>query len=213
MSKYDSEQKKKYDQKMEKYKSQQITKELEEKSKRISEQQQNLENQKKQISEDFKIKKSKLYSQAKSLAKRQVEQDAREEQLKKQSLQNDQSQQSLMTSLMTLISQFLETIGDDQKEEFSTVEDLTKHAVDVLSEKSKQLKEREESVVYIYKENRASFRDKELETQMEKFGEMFELDEEEKQALDTADVMVKWNMVVKKWISILKHAVPLQSYT
>ena len=213
MSKYDSEQKKKYDQKMEKYKSQQITKELEEKSKRISEQQQNLENQKKQISEDFKIKKSKLYSQAKSLAKRQVEQDAREEQLKKQSLQNDQSQQSLMTSLMTLISQFLETIGDDQKEEFSTVEDLTKHAVDVLSEKSKQLKEREESVVYIYKENRASFRDKELETQMEKFGEMFEWDEEEKQALDTADVMVKWNMVVKKWISILKHAVPLQSYT
>ena len=148
-----------------------------------------------------------MYSQAKSQAKRQVEQDAREEQLKKQSLQNDQSQQSLMT----LISQFLETIGDDQKEEFSTVEDLTKHAVDVLSEKSKQLKEREESVVY--KENRASFRDKELETQMEKFGEMFEWDEEEKQALDTADVMVKWNMVVKKWISILKHAVPLQSYT
>lgn len=173
---------------MEKYKSQQITKELEEKSKQISEQQQNLENQKKQISEDFKIKKSKLDSQA----KRQAEQDAREEQLKKQSLQNDQSQQSLMT----LISQFLETIGDDQKEEFSTVEDLTKHAVDVLSEKSKQLKEREEIVVY--KEKRASFRDKELETQMEKFGEMFEWDEEEKQAWDTADVMVKWNMVVKK---------------
>ena len=177
---------------MEKYKSQQITKELEEKSKQISEQQQNLEDQKKQISEDFKIKKSKLDSQAKSQAERQTEQDAREEQLKKQSLQNDQSQQSLMTQ----ISQFLKTIGDDQKEEFSTVEDLTKHAEDVLSEKSKQLKEREEIVTY--KENRASFRDNELKAQMEKLGEMFEWNEEEKQTWDDTDVMAKWNMVVKK---------------